>query len=111
MTIKAVKAIILVNKNYLLQLRDKKKNISFPNHWGLFGGRIGKKEKNIIALKREIKEETNLNVKINRRVFNVDLILLVKKRNLQYYECEIIGKKDKLSEGKNINFSFQQNKN
>ena len=45
MTIKAVKAIILVNKNYLLQLRDKKKNISFPNHWGLFGGRIDKKEK------------------------------------------------------------------
>ena len=95
MTIKAVKAIILVNKNYLLQLRDKKKNISFPNHWGLFGGRIDKKEKNIIALKREIKEETNLNIKINRRVFNVnfDIIGLKKKRNLQYYECEIIGKK------------------
>ena len=112
MTIKAVKAIILVNKNYLLQLRDRKKNISFPNHWGLFGGRIDKKEKNIIALKREIKEETNLNIKINRRVFNVDfnIIGLKKKRNLQYYECEIIGKKKiKLSEGKKYKFfSFQQ---
>ena len=30
MTIKAVKAIILVNKNYLLQLRDKKKKYFFP---------------------------------------------------------------------------------
>ena len=84
MTIKAVKAIILVNKNYLLQLRDKKKNISFPNHWGLFGGRIGKKEKNIIALKREIKEETNLNVKINRRVFNVDFNIIGLKKKKKF---------------------------
>ena len=84
MTIKAVKAIILVNKNYLLQLRDKKKNISFPNHWGLFGGRIGKGEKNIIALKREIKEETNLNVRVYRKVFNVDFSLIGLKKKKKF---------------------------
>ena len=78
----------------------------------MFGGRIGKGEKNIIALKREIKEETNLNVRVYRKVFNVDfsLIGLKKKRNLQYYECKIIGKKKiKLSEGKKFKFfSFQE---
>ena len=30
---KSVKGIIVVKNNYLLQLRDNKKNVSFPNFW------------------------------------------------------------------------------
>jgi len=112
MTIQAVKAIIVFKNNYLLQLRDKKKNISFPNHWGLFGGKIDKNERNIKALKREIKEETNQNVKVKRKILSVNfsIIGLKKKRNLQYYECKIIGKRIiKLTEGKKYNFfSFKK---
>ena len=107
MTIRAVKAIIIFNKKYLLQLRDTKKNISFPNHWGLFGGRIDKKEINTNALMREIKEETNLKVKVKKKVLDVkfDILGLKKKRNLEYFECQIIGKnKIKLSEGKKYSF-------
>ena len=40
----ASKAIIFSNNKYLLQLRDNKKNILYPNHWALFGGRFKKNE-------------------------------------------------------------------
>ena len=40
----AVAAIIKYEDKYLFQLRDKKKNIFFPEHWGLFGGAIEKNE-------------------------------------------------------------------
>ena len=42
--IKSVKAIIKFKGKYLLQLRDNKRNIFFPNFWGLFGGQIDKNE-------------------------------------------------------------------
>lgn len=112
MTIKAVKAIIISEKKYLLQLRDKKKNISFPDHWGLFGGRIDKAEVNTSALIREIKEETNLTIKVKRKILNVNfnILGLKKKRNLEYFECRVVGKKNIiLSEGRKYNFfSFKQ---
>ena len=34
------KAIIFKNSKYLIQLRDNKRNIFFPNHWAFFGGRF-----------------------------------------------------------------------
>ena len=60
---------ICFNKKYLLQLRDNKKNIFFPGYWGLFGGRIDKNELQFKAVKREIKEETNLKVQYTCNVF------------------------------------------
>ena len=72
MPIKAIKGIITYKNKYLLQLRDNKKRISFPNHWGLFGGRKEKKESDILTLRREIKEETNLDIKIQKEVLSVN---------------------------------------
>ena len=57
--IKSVGGIIFLNNKYLLQLRDKKKNIYFPGFWGVFGGLLNKREKFEKAIVREIKEETN----------------------------------------------------
>ena len=87
MIIKSSKAIITVNKKYLLQLRDNKKNIFFPGFWGLFGGRLDKNELHSKAIKREIKEETNLNVKVTRKILTVDfsMIGLKKERNIILY--------------------------
>lgn len=89
MTIKSVKAIITKKKKYLLQLRDNKKNIFFPNYWGLFGGRLNIDEKNSIGILREIKEELNLEVKIRKEIMRIDydMISFKKKRKLTYYEC------------------------
>jgi 8-oxo-dGTP pyrophosphatase MutT (NUDIX family) len=54
----AVAAIICLDDGrYLLQLRDDKPWIFFPNHWGLFGGALDDHETPLGALQRELKEE------------------------------------------------------
>ena len=110
--IKSVKGIIVVKNNYLLQLRDNKKNIYFPNFWGVFGGSVEKTETYQKALEREIKEETNLIVRVYRMILSVDYKLfgLKEKRNIVYYECKISEKrKIILTEGQKYKFfSFNQ---
>ena len=81
MPIKAIKGILTYKSKYLLQLRDNKKRISFPNHWGLFGGRKEKKESDTFTLEREIKEETNLDIKIQKEVLNVNFKVFGLKRS------------------------------
>jgi len=110
--IESVKGIIVVKNNYLLQLRDNKKNIYYPNFWGIFGGRVEKSEKYNKALEREIKEETNLIVTVSRMILSVNykMIGLKKKHNITYYECKISEKrKIILTEGRKYKFfSFNQ---
>jgi 8-oxo-dGTP pyrophosphatase MutT (NUDIX family) len=53
----AVAAIITVEGAYLLQLRDNKRGIFFPAHWGCFGGAVEPGESNELALARELHEE------------------------------------------------------
>tara|TARA_B100000886_G_C20349046_1_gene460032 strand:- start:409 stop:834 length:426 start_codon:yes stop_codon:yes gene_type:complete len=115
MQIKSSKGIIVLKKKYLLQLRDNKKNIYFPNFWGLFGGRVGSNENFSEALKREIKEEINLIISIKKKIFSTtyDMIGLKKKRKMIYYEClktkntQLI-----LKEGKKFGlFKFEELKN
>lgn len=60
----ASKIILLNSKNeLLLYLRDNKPSISFPGFWDFIGGEAEKGETPLIALKREIKEEINSEVK------------------------------------------------
>jgi len=110
--IKSVKGIIVFRNNYLLQLRDNKKNIYFPNFWGIFGGRVERAESYRKALEREIKEETNLIVKASRMILstNSKMIGLKKKFNTIYYECKILKKRKMiLTEGQKYKFfSFNQ---
>jgi 8-oxo-dGTP diphosphatase len=47
----------------LLQLRDDKPDIPFPNCWGTFGGAIEPGETPEAAITREIKEELDLDLK------------------------------------------------
>ena len=54
---KVVKAIIFQDNKYLLQLRDCKREISYPNHWCFFGGGVQDSESDEKALKREVFEE------------------------------------------------------
>ena len=53
-------AIILVDNNYLLQVRDKKKGIFYPGHLGFFGGGIESLESPQLCLIRELEEELGL---------------------------------------------------
>jgi len=53
----AVAAIILVGECYLLQHRDAKEGIFFPDCWGCFGGGVDPGESSDQALVRELAEE------------------------------------------------------
>ena len=65
----ASKAIIIKDDKYLLQLRDNNKNILFPNRWCFFGGTLKKKETPEICIKREIKEELLIRIKIIMKIY------------------------------------------
>lgn len=56
----AVACVIVVDERYLLQLRDSKRGIFFPGHWGCFGGGIDEEETEEDALFRELEEELGL---------------------------------------------------
>jgi 8-oxo-dGTP pyrophosphatase MutT (NUDIX family) len=58
----AVAAILTVDGQYLLQLRDRKRGIFFPDHWGCFGGGVEAGEGLEDALRRELWEELALKI-------------------------------------------------
>ncbi len=64
----ATKAVIKSGSMYLLQLRDNKKEIFSPNHWGLFGGTKNNNETSKKAIKREIFEELGINCKVLKKI-------------------------------------------
>jgi len=57
----AVAALIVLDQDsYLLQHRDDKPDIWYPNHWGCFGGSVEPGEAPLDALHRELYEELEL---------------------------------------------------
>ena len=105
---KSVHAIIFFKGKYFIQKRDNKKNIHFPNFWGLFGGKIAKNESKINAIVRELKEETNLDVCKPKK--NINFIINGKSlgltRNITYFVFNLkqIPLNLKIFEGSNFKF-------
>lgn len=62
-----------VDNKVLLQLRDIKKGIAFPGHWGFFGGAIDNGESPEDAAKRELIEEIGYEP-ANLSKFSFDII-------------------------------------
>lgn len=59
---KKISKVILLNPEgkILLQLRDNKKDIPFPNQWSLFGGLVDEGETPEDCVLREIREELGI---------------------------------------------------
>lgn len=57
-----VNAILLVDGQYLLQLREDKAGIADPGLWGTFGGHVDPGETIYETLAREVLEETSLHI-------------------------------------------------
>jgi len=55
--------IVLEDDTYLLQHRDDLPWIWYPDHWGCFGGAIEPGEEPLAALRRELHEELELDVR------------------------------------------------
>lgn len=53
----AAAIIVLDDGRYLMQLRDDKPGIFYPDHWGMFGGASEPGETTAEALRRELLEE------------------------------------------------------
>jgi 8-oxo-dGTP diphosphatase len=58
----SVAALISMGSRYLLQHREDRHGVSFPNCWGLFGGACEEGESAAEALRRELLEELNLEI-------------------------------------------------
>jgi 8-oxo-dGTP pyrophosphatase MutT (NUDIX family) len=66
----AVAAIlVLEDGRFLLQLRDDIPGIWYPGHWGLFGGSVDPGEDEIAALRRELREEIELELTEEAHLF------------------------------------------
>lgn len=82
----AVASIIKYKDKYLFQLRDNKKNIFFPNMWGLFGGAIEINESYLDGLKREVLEELNININNNKEIkFVTNISFEINKKCIERY--------------------------
>ena len=65
--------IAFYNKKVVLHLRSKKKNIFYPNHWGLFGGAKYSNELYKKAAIREFNEETSIKLDERKLFFFIRL--------------------------------------
>tara|TARA_Y100000590_G_scaffold463246_1_gene629550 strand:- start:1831 stop:2280 length:450 start_codon:yes stop_codon:yes gene_type:complete len=112
-TYKSVGAIIFYKGKYLIQLRDKKKNIFFPGFWGIFGGSIKKNENKVDALKRELKEEINIDFKNPIKKLNLKIssnnFKPLRERTFFLCEPKNLPKKINIYEGKKFDLiSFKK---
>lgn len=104
--------ILILNKKnqFLLQLRDKNKNIKSPNHWCLFGGLKKKDETYIQCINREVKEELNITIKKSEFLTKISYSYKAnnKKLHTKYFyfmKLDMVQiKKMKLNEGQKMKF-------
>ncbi|MEK6959254.1 MAG: NUDIX domain-containing protein [archaeon] len=86
------KALILHKGKYLTVKRSPTAKV-YPNCWDFPGGKLERGENSIDGLKREVLEETNLNVKILKPI----LVYSEKNTHFVYvvvFECELIGSEE-----------------
>lgn len=106
-------AAIIVNPQgeFLLQLRDDREDIFFPNHWGCFGGAIDAEESLAQALLRELNEELGIDFTTASMVPATTINFLPKPGEspiARYFFAVLIGndilQKIRLGEGRDVKF-------
>jgi 8-oxo-dGTP diphosphatase len=91
----AQKALIKKENKFLIVKRSLNARI-YPKHWDLPGGKLEHNEKFDESLIREVKEETNLDIKVN----SIEFIYVESMEANAYvvlFNCEIVGGDLKLS--------------
>ena len=105
---KSVGAIIYFKGKYLLQKRDNKKNIFFPDFWGVFGGSVDKNEIIRKAVLRELKEEITLDMNIEKKILTsfFKSYHFNSQRKRVYFECSFKTKKFKIKLNEGVSLKF-----
>jgi 8-oxo-dGTP diphosphatase len=85
MQINVVCGVILYKNKILISKRSKKKE-EYAYRWELPGGKVNKNENLKNALIREIKEELNIDIIINKLLYIVKKVN--NKYNVYYYLCK-----------------------
>ena len=86
---KVAKVVIIDNSNRVLLLKRSDYVNKYAGEWDLPGGHIKVGEKLLTGLKREVKEETDLDIS--------NLIFVEKIDNLDFYYCKYNNKPIKVS--------------
>jgi len=84
--------LVLDDGRYVMQLRDPKPEIFYPDHWGCFGGAVDRGEDPRQALARELREELEFEVAATRQFarFDFDLTQLGQAKVFRiYYEVPV----------------------
>jgi 8-oxo-dGTP pyrophosphatase MutT (NUDIX family) len=64
--------IRLSDGRYLMQLRDERPDIWYPGYWGCFGGALDCAEDPLDGLRRELREELELQITEARQISRMD---------------------------------------
>jgi len=82
---KKIVSIILFNEGNKILVQNRKSWDKYGYHYGFFGGKIEKGENPEQTLKREIKEELNINLKNIKFVKHAKKKIPGKKLEIEYY--------------------------
>ncbi len=110
--IQSAHAILTLNGNYILQLRDDKPTIAAAGQWSLFGGKIQDRETPLQTIKREIYEELSIKPEY-RYLWFIDYFAHFEKTVIRTWffasDVTTLWPSHKLREGKAANsFTFEQ---
>lgn len=96
-------SILLLNGQYILQLRDNKPGIAAPGQWTLFGGMIAEAEAPMKSIHREIFEELSIRPKEFQYLWFIDYIAEFEQEWIRswFFSADVKGvwSKHKLMEG------------
>jgi 8-oxo-dGTP pyrophosphatase MutT (NUDIX family) len=103
----SIAALITMGRQYLLQHREDRPDIAFPNYWGLFGGACEDSESAAQALRREMLEELGLEDFEYAPMVRCTYDLWFEKRKTRktFFNIELVGaqaSKIILGEGQNL---------
>ena len=111
--IQSAHAILILDGNYVLQLRDSKPDIAASGQWGLFGGRVDTGETPLQAIEREVYEELSVKPAEYRNLWCTDYFSPFQKTVIRTWfftsDVTAVWRDHKLKEGKAVrSFPFKQ---
>lgn len=108
-------AILLLDGQYILQLRDNKPDIAAPGQWSLFGGMIAEGETPLKSIQREIIEELSIQPREFQYLWFIDYIAEFEKELIRswFFSADVkdAWPQHKLMEGQDVViFAYERTK-